>query len=368
MTRSPDVVVIGGGIAGLATAWQLAQRGSRVLLLERERILASHSSGRNAAIWLPADDDATTPPLARRSATLLDDLTQGAWRSKTGALMTSARPDRLDGFCRGAERAGLEPTRVGVDGIVAHAPALAGGDQRHGVWLAGAAELDIHLMITSIAKAARSAGAELRTGAGVAKLVREGERVSGVILEDGTRVAAGTCVIAGGAWAGVLAASADVPLRFSPLRRHLVQLQAAPGVAGTTVWTVDDEAYYRPQSDGVLASPCDEDPQPPGLPPAEARATETLAAKLARFAPGLAEARVVRSWACLRTFASDRELVAGLDSRVAGLGWLAGLGGRGMTVAAAAAELTAASVLGEVPGDPVCALAAVTKSERLYAS
>ncbi|MFI5309495.1 MAG: NAD(P)/FAD-dependent oxidoreductase, partial [Polyangiales bacterium] len=69
--------------------------------------------------------------------------------------------------------------------------------------------------------------------------------------------------------------------------------------------------------------------------------------KLTRTAPQLASSRVVRSWACLRTFAPDRELVVGPDERIAGLFWLCGLGGRGMAVAPAAGELLAAGMRGE---------------------
>jgi glycine/D-amino acid oxidase-like deaminating enzyme len=72
-----------------------------------------------------------------------------------------------------------------------------------------------------------------------------------------------------------------------------------------------------------------------------------LARKLARTAPALASSRVLRSWACLRTFAPDRELVVGADLRVPGLYWFAGLGGRGMAVAPAAGEVLAAAMRGD---------------------
>jgi glycine/D-amino acid oxidase-like deaminating enzyme len=69
--------------------------------------------------------------------------------------------------------------------------------------------------------------------------------------------------------------------------------------------------------------------------------------KLARTAPGLAGGSIVRAWACFRTFAADRELVVGPDPRLRGLHWFGGLGGRGMSVALAAAEILRAHVLGE---------------------
>ena len=72
--RATRSVVVGGGIAGLAVAWALAKRGRDVTLLEAEPALGTHSSARNAQIWLPIDDDETTGPLALRSAEALTSL------------------------------------------------------------------------------------------------------------------------------------------------------------------------------------------------------------------------------------------------------------------------------------------------------
>jgi D-arginine dehydrogenase len=74
---------------------------------------------------------------------------------------------------------------------------------------------------------------------------------------------------------------------------------------------------------------------------------ELLGEKLQHLAPDLADCRVRRSWACLRTFASDRQFVAGADSRLPGLYWLGGFGGRGMTEGLAAGEVLACVMTGE---------------------
>ena len=112
------------------------------------------------------------------------------------------------------------------------------------------------------------------------------------------------------------------------------------------MWALGVEVYFRPESGGVLASPCDEIPWPPSLPPTDAGALETLADRLAQLAPRLGQAAVRRAWACLRTFAPDRVPVIGADPRVAGLYWLAALGGSGMSVGVGAGELLAALVAG----------------------
>jgi D-arginine dehydrogenase len=162
-------------------------------------------------------------------------------------------------------------------------------------------------------------------------------------------------VLAGGAWSAALGALAGAPLPVTALRRHLALLEAPDGGAGpgaddAVVWRLEAgrEVYYRPESGGALASPCDEEVWEPGdgEVPTDTAALAKLGELLGDFAPTLGQARVRRAWGCLRTFAPDREFVAGADERLPGLYWCAGLGGRGMTCGLALGELVAASVLG----------------------
>jgi len=344
-----DVAIVGGGIAGLAAALALARGGLRPLLLEREPILASHSSGRNAAIWLGVHAEASTPLLAPRSAEVLDGLLgPDAWIRRSGALLVGEDARLVAEARRHAERCGAGAKELDARDAVRLCPALAGGTTRAALWLPDAGVLDIHAMTQALARAARAAGARIRTGCGAARVAARAGRVEGVDLDDGSRVGADAVLVAAGAWAGALGAACGAPLPLTPLRRHLAHLEApaAELAAGPVLWSLDGEVYWRPESGGLLASPCDEEPWEPGLPASDEAALEDLARKLRRLAPPLAACRVRRSWACLRTFAPDRELVAGADPRLEGLFWLAGLGGRGMTVGVAAGELAAASLLG----------------------
>ena len=89
----PDFLVVGGGIAGVAISWRLASRGHRVHLFEQEQWVASHSSARNAAIWLPVDAERSTATLAQLSQSLLDELVgeRTAWLRACGAYVTGDR-------------------------------------------------------------------------------------------------------------------------------------------------------------------------------------------------------------------------------------------------------------------------------------
>jgi glycine/D-amino acid oxidase-like deaminating enzyme len=346
-----DVVVVGGGVAGLAAAYQLAARGSGVTLLEREPFLASHSSGRNAAIFHPLDSSPAIMALARRSRDTLDSILESGpdrWLRSCGLLLVAADVAPLTGLAVAARNSALRHTVVGSREIVDLNPLLAGGDARHGILLPDAGVMDIHLMTTSLARLARAASAKLVTCAEVTRVRVAGAKVQGVELANGDVVGCDAVIIAGGAWAARLGASCAAELPLTPLRRHLVQLEVSREIpdGAPVVWRLGDEVYFRPESGGILASPCDEQVWVPDLPSPDERAPEWLADKLASLAPMLVHASVRRSWACLRTRTPDRDPVAGADPRIRGLFWIAGLGGHGMTTGVALGEVVSALVCG----------------------
>lgn len=340
--------MVGGGIAGLAAAWQLSKAGLYPLVLEREALPCTHSSGRNAAIFRHAEPLVELCRLAVRSRALLDEVTgSSAWLDVTGALYvapTSAPIDELEARAREAD---LLIERLDHPALVARQPALEGGDAAFGLCSPADGIIDLHVVTQSLLAAARAGGARVRCGAVVERILVESGRVRGVMLADGEEVRANVVVIAAGAWAAGLGALAGAPLPLVPLRRHLAVLEggALQSVRAPVVWRIVEDVYFRRESGAALASPGDEEAFAPCLPPTDPEALSLLARKLASLAPSLANLGVRRSWACLRTFAPDRNLVIGRDPRVEGLAWLAGLGGHGMTLATAAAEILARELL-----------------------
>jgi D-arginine dehydrogenase len=223
--------------------------------------------------------------------------------------------------------------------------------------------LDIHALTSLLASVARERGVVIESRSEVTRVEVSAGSVQGVALRDGTRLAAQHVVLAAGAWGAELGRACAAPLPLQPMRRHLVVLraQSRPSAMRPVVWRLEDEIYYRPESSGWLASPCDETPASALPQPSDPAALVLLAQKLARLAPRLAAASVVqRSWACLRTFAPDREIVAGPDPRLRGLHWFGALGGRGMSIAPAAGEWVAQGLLGDAP-HPLSGAVAVSR-------
>jgi glycine/D-amino acid oxidase-like deaminating enzyme len=360
------VVIVGGGIAGLAAGFGLVRAGIRdITLLEREEQLFAHSSGRNAAIYRPAEKPLPVALLAARSAELLDELTgsRAAWLAENGVLLTSPDPAPLEVLGAICLEARIAHERLDHTELVRRAPIVESGHARIGLWLPEAGVLDIHAIEIALARELRARGGTIELAAPVRRLVREGDRITAVELDDGSRREADAVVIAGGAWASMLGETCAAPLELTPIRRHLVMLDPPEPVPAhaPTIWDAVLESYFRPESKSVLASPGDAVPWHPELPAPDPSALETLWEKLRLMAPSLASSRVRRSWACLRTFAKDRVSIAGADPRVSGLFWLAGLGGHGLTAGVAAGE-----VLGEVLAGKDHPLAAAVSPGRLF--
>ena len=344
------VTIVGGGIAGLASAWQLAELGVRdVVLVEAESELGTQASARNAAIFMPLEESLTAVWLASRSRDLLDARIGTSWLSANGITLCTGRPDALDELKFTARRLGVYHERWAREEIAQHVPALREGECIEGLHLPLGGVLDVGLLLARLRRWALAAGVQIVTSAKVERVDVERGRVTGVRLLGGHRIQSERVVLAAGAWASALGKAVGSALELTPHRRHLVKLTGSnlPSAQSSVAWRVDEPIYFRPFDGGILVSPCDETVQAPGPPDVDETVTRGLNARLERLAPEItAGGAIARIWACLRTMSSDRELVVGADGKVKGLYWCAGLGGRGMTCGAAAGELLARTMLG----------------------
>ena len=357
--NSADVVIAGAGFAGAATAYHLATRGVRsVVVLEREPIAGVHASGRNAALAFQVLGDAAEARLAVEGARFIaappDGFCETPLLQRNGSLLIAgeAGVPGLRASYDAGRRLGLDCALLTAAEAAGRVPALAGAPFAQAFWNPADGVVDIHALLQSYLAAGRRAGAHIeysRTITGVR--VAHGQ-VEAVHTDTGT-IHTRCLVNAAGGWAGEIGALAGVGARtLTPRRRHLFQtvVDIAVGREWPFVWHNDLDVYFRPEGNGLLMSPCDATPHPPQAPIVDGAAERLLAQKVARAFPALAGARIASGWACLRTFARDERFVIGPDPEVAGFVWVAALGGHGMTTSPAVGRLGAAAVLGE-PGE-----------------
>ncbi|MCH2101548.1 MAG: FAD-binding oxidoreductase [Planctomycetes bacterium] len=356
------VVIVGAGIAGAATAYFLAQRGQRVILLDRERTPGAHSTGRNAAILrtaipepalhaLAADSRRfyASPPPGFSEIPLFESVGLYLGAAIEAAEDLRAWTARSDCSAGGSE---VPPEQLyEAYPQLAHKLALTVHYPTEGAF-------DVNAILVGFLRGARAAGAEMRFGVEVLELAKRAERVVGVETSEGF-VKADEVVIAGGGWAGRLPGAAGWPLGLTPKRRHLLVTAPLPELdpRSPVVWLAGDEFYFRPESGGLLLCACDQDAvEPEQGESLRDEVLERIAEKAARWLPGFDALEAAHYWAGMRTFADDSLFVVGPDPRAPGLHWVAGLGGHGITTGAAVGRLAAEWIAEGWSGHP-CAQA-----------
>ncbi len=246
-----DVVVIGGGIIGVSTALELAERGQSVLLCEKGQIGGEQSS-RNWGWVRISRRDPREIPMMIEAIRAWDDMDRRTGRktgyTRTGILFT-APTDRtyaqFDRWTRHLAPHQIECRMVSGDELdrllPGHRMAVKGALYTP---LDGRAEPQ--WAAPAIAEAARAAGASVLTGCAVRSLDMVGGRVAGVITERG-RVACDAVVLAGGAWSRLFAGNAGIDL---PQLKVLNTVMRTTRVEGpeTSVWA--DGFALRKRADG----------------------------------------------------------------------------------------------------------------------
>lgn len=349
-----DVIILGGGMAGVSLAAELAGR-ARVVLLESEPELGRHATARSAAMFLEGYGNPTIRALSKASRAFFvtppEEFTQTALLHPRAMVMVAdaTRTDQL---------VALMNEIPGLSGI-SREETLRLVPVRDPAWLAAAAiddsgfDIDVAALIHGYLMQARRAGVQLILDSAGATIHRgsSGWVVAGRFAE----VTAPTLVNSTGAWVDQVATSANVrPLGLIPHRRTAVIVPAPEGQSVSQwpmIFEVDEQFYFKPDGGRILLSPANEDPDAPG----DAMPDELdVAIAVDRFerATTMQVRRITHRWAGLRTFAADRTPVVGFDAQAPGFFWLGGQGGYGIQTAPALSRLAAALILGRpVPSD-----------------
>jgi len=353
-----DVAVIGGGIAGTAAAFFLAENAS-VVVLERETTLGFHSTGRSAAVFTECYGEPVVRQLALASRGFLadppDGFTDVPLLSPRGIafVATSDQADQLEPSL--AEQQQLVPSVRGLSAREAAelCPVLDPVEIVGGVLEPDARDLDVHALHAGYQRGIRHYGGEIRTGFGVDRLERSGESWTVGCGDD--QVEAGVVIDAAGAWCDVVAAVAGVdPIGLVPKRRTVFTFAAPTGVehrGWPMIVDIDEEFYFKPEGPSLLASPADETP----VDPHDVRHREqdvALGIERIQSVTTMSIRSIQNAWAGLRSFVVDNRPVNGWDPVAPGFYWLAGQGGFGIKTSPAMGQYAASMILdGGPPAD-----------------
>ncbi|WP_243019076.1 NAD(P)/FAD-dependent oxidoreductase [Simplicispira sedimenti] len=349
-----DFAVIGAGIAGASVAWELAQN-ARVLLLEREAQPGYHTTGRSAALYMETYGTPRIRALTRASRAFLDQPPPGFADSpilSPRGVLYIAGPDQMDLLeAAWQELHTHSPSlrRLSPAELVERAPCLRLEALGGGLAESGAADIDVNGLHQGYLHGLRKQGGTVRMNAEVTALSRA-DGVWTVQLQDGSSVQTRTVVNAAGAWADVVGQLAGAaPIGLTPCRRTAFTFPAPEGLdlpSLPAIIAVDESFYIKPDARQLLGSPANADPMyPHDVVPEEIDVATGIwhIEQMTTFQIR----RPSHTWAGLRSFVSDGDMVIGWDGQVDGLFWVAAQGGYGIQSAPGYALLARNLLLGE---------------------
>ncbi|HXR29332.1 MAG TPA: glycine oxidase ThiO [Solirubrobacteraceae bacterium] len=357
-----DVVVVGGGIIGLAVAWRARQRGMSVTLLERERIgggtsrvaagmiapVAEVEFGRagRALLQLGLHSAALWPAFA---AELGETAGIDVGLMRTGTLLVARDGDEARELERQLEfrrSLGLDVERLRASEAREREPALT-ATVRLALEVPGDHSVDPRLVLTALSEACAAAGVRVREHAEVSAVLLDGAgaRVEGVLLGGGERVVGGQVVLAAGAWSeeiGGLAAAEAVPVR--PVKGQIVRLRDPDGPGLLRRILRFQGGYLVPRADGryVLGATMEER----GFElAATAGGVYGLLREAHELVPGVAELEIEELCVGLRPGTPDNAPVIG-PGATSGIVWATGHHRNGVLLAPITAQLVADQLTG----------------------
>ena len=344
--------ILGAGIAGASIGHFLSAHG-RCLMLERESQPGYHSTGRSAAQFIASYGPPQVRALSRASEPFFLQPPPGfadVPLLQPRGLLTVAGEDELPALeeawavLQQTSNSGQWLTSEQARALV---PALRPEKARAAILEPDSFDMDVHAIHQGYLRGYKRSGGELVTHADVTAIERVGEQWQ-ARTATGDMYQAPVLINAAGAWCDVVAGLAGVaPIGLVPKRRSALTF-AAPAGMNTRGWPLvlaaDGSVYFKPDAGALLASPVNEDAtHPQDVQPEE---LDIALAMHALETWTTLTPRPTHTWAGLRSFVADGDLVGGFDAHAPGFFWCAAQGGYGIQTSAAMGEACAALARG----------------------
>lgn len=353
-----DFIVIGGGIAGASTAYQLADEG-RVALLEKEEQPGYHTTGRSLAVHTVTYGPPSINRLAKASLPFILNPPEGfadaPLSHPLGLMFVATREQEQDLYklLDWVKQVSPHIHEISVEEALKKVPILNAEKLSAAIYDEQTISLDVHALHQGYIRGMTQRGGDLICNAGVSGLERTNGRW--VVETPAGIFSAPIIVNASGAWADVVADMAGTrTIDIRPLRRTCIAFPAPDGIdpkGWPCVMDTNDDWYFKPDAGAFVGSLADETPDTPrDVQPEELDVA--MAVDRIETNTSLSIRKLTQKWAGLRSFVKDKELVIGYAPDVEGFFWCAGQGGYGIGSAPAYSRAAAALIMGrELPED-----------------
>ncbi len=412
LPETADVVIVGGGIAGIATAYFLAKKGVSAVVCEKGRV-AGEQSSRNWGWVRQQGRDWRELPVMMEANRIWQGLAQETGEKdltfrKTGCfylIESAAAAEKYDEWYATAKEYQLDTRMLSKDELKSRLPALE-GEYAGAMVTESDGSAEPFVAVPALARAAQALGAAIAEDCAVRTLDVEAGRVTGVITEKG-RIRTSQVVLAAGAWSTHFAANMGVNLPQLAVRSTVARTEAAPELfagnvagpglcirrradGGYSVATGDlVEHYLSPGSFKyfakflkLLSASARDVRLRPGAPkhypgawgtPRRWTADEQspfermrvvnpepsptvvnrIKTRLPKTYPGLKDTKLAEAWAGMIDVTPDAVPTLGEEEQLGGLYYATGLSGHGFGIGPAIGRIMADLLTGRDPGHDV---------------
>ncbi len=348
-----EIIIIGGGVGGLATAYYLSRTGNyKILVLEKENQMGRHASGKNAGMLRQGVSHGELIPFIQETRRILqnppvDWIHQNVF-SQTGSVLIG-NSELLRPISKSLAAHEIE---FGISESAESFPShLKNILKEHPVanflYTPSDGIIDSNLLLENLRSGAEKRGVVFHANSFVKKI--EDQNGEWVVSCPTEKFSAPILINAAGAWAGEVGKLCGSKYQsLNSYRRHLYQFSSedfSKSASWPFVWDIQNEFYFRPRHDGWLLSAGDEELHPPAEPQVDKRIEQLLFEKKNYLFSSLKIGLLQNTWSCLRTKSANGIFFVDWDSEKKGLFWVAGLGGHGISVSLAVGKLAANKIL-----------------------
>lgn len=273
MTLPPtaEIVVIGGGVMGASTAYHLAARGQKdIVLLEKDAFFGQGATGRCAGGVRYQFSTEINVRLSLASLPMLErfkeEIGQEIDYRKCGYLFVLTHPQDVETFRHNValqNRLGVQTEWLDGDEVRRRLPLMKFDDALAGTWNPQDGLVDPNGVVLGYINAARRLGAKALNNVEVTGIRVEGGRVAAVETNQGT-IATRTVVNAAGPWAALIGAMAGVEIPITAVRRQWLTTTPLPEIPEDFPFVIDfaQSLYFHREGQGLLTGMSNPDEKP----------------------------------------------------------------------------------------------------------